>query len=104
MGKGSQDDFNDAKIWLEPEIEVARPGRTLKRHALGQVLKVILDTFALGKWTINKTMRNFFNTMYRACVYTVDCCVTIVRGLNVASTDICSGANVGSRCELLLGT
>ena len=72
-GKGSQDDFNDAKIWLEPEIEVARPGRTLKRHALGQALKVILDTFALGKWTINKTMRNFFNTMYRACVYTVDC-------------------------------
>jgi len=49
------------------------PGRTLKRHALGQALKVILDTFALGKWTINKTMRNFFNTMYRACVYTVDC-------------------------------
>ena len=43
------------------------------RDALGQALKVILDTFALGKWTINKTMRNFFNTMYRACVYTVDC-------------------------------
>ena len=59
MGKGSQDDFNDAKILLEPEIEVARPGRTLKRHALGQALKVILDTFALGKWTINKTMRIF---------------------------------------------
>ena len=73
MGKGSQDDFNDAKIWLEPEIEVARPGRILKRHALGQALKVIFDTFALGKWTINKTMRIFFNTMYRACVYTVDC-------------------------------
>ena len=69
----SHDDFNDAKIWLAPEIEVARPGRTLKRHALGQALKVILDTFAPGKWTINKTMRNFFNTMYRACVYTVDC-------------------------------
>ena len=33
VGKGMQDDFNDAKIWLEPEIEVARPGRTLKRHA-----------------------------------------------------------------------
>ena len=52
VGKGSQDDFNDAKIWLEPEIEVARPGRTLKRHALGQAPKVIFDTFALGKWTI----------------------------------------------------
>ena len=52
MGKGSQDDFNDAKFWLEPEIGVARPGRTLKRHALGQALEVIFDTFALGKWTI----------------------------------------------------
>ena len=31
---------------------VAGPGRTLKRHALGQALKVILDTFAPGKWTI----------------------------------------------------
>jgi len=73
VGKGSQGDFNDAKISLEPEIEVVRPGRTLKRHAFGQALKVILDTFAPGKWTIKKTMRNFFNTMYRACVYTVDC-------------------------------
>ncbi|HET9906687.1 MAG TPA: hypothetical protein VFQ23_08595, partial [Anaerolineales bacterium] len=43
-----------------------------QRHALGQAFKVILDTFAPGKWTINKTMRNFFNTIYRACVYTVD--------------------------------
>jgi hypothetical protein len=25
VGKGSQHDFTDAKIWLEPEIEVARP-------------------------------------------------------------------------------
>jgi hypothetical protein len=33
VGKGARDDFNDAKIGLEPEIEVARPGRTLKRHA-----------------------------------------------------------------------
>jgi hypothetical protein len=72
-GQRLPDVVNDAKIWLEPEIEVAQPGRTLKRHALEQALKVILDTFALGKWTINKTMRNFFNTMYRACVYTVDC-------------------------------
>ena len=72
MGKGSQDDFNDAKIWLEPEIEVARPGRTLKRHALGQALKVILDTFAPGKWTINKNMRNFFNTIRHKCAYNVD--------------------------------
>jgi hypothetical protein len=58
---------------LEPEFEVARPERALKRYALGQALKVIFDTFTPGKWTINKTMRIFFNTMYRACVYTVDC-------------------------------
>jgi hypothetical protein len=51
-GQRLPDVVNDAKIWLEPEIEVARPGRTLKRHALGQALKVILDTFAPGKWTI----------------------------------------------------
>jgi hypothetical protein len=73
VGKDSLDDFNEAKLWLEREIEVARPGRTLKRHALRQAFEVILDTFASGKWIINKTMRNFFNTMVRACVYTVDC-------------------------------
>jgi len=31
-GKGSQDDDNDAKVWLEPEIEMARPGRTLRNY------------------------------------------------------------------------
>ncbi len=34
-GKGTQDDRNDAKIWLEPEIEVARVGRTLRRITSG---------------------------------------------------------------------
>jgi hypothetical protein len=72
VGKGSQDNFNDAKNRLEPEMEVARPARTLKRHVLGQALQAIFDTFAPGKWTSNKTMRNFFNTIYRPCVYTVD--------------------------------
>lgn len=41
VGKGSQDDHNDAKIWLEPEIEVARPGRILRNHELNQAYKVI---------------------------------------------------------------
>jgi hypothetical protein len=52
VGKGTQDDFNDAKIWLEPEIEVARPGRTLKRHELGQALKVIEENrvYLLEAW------------------------------------------------------
>ncbi len=41
VGKGSQDDYNDAKIWLEPEMEVARPGRTLREHELNRALQVI---------------------------------------------------------------
>jgi hypothetical protein len=41
VGKGSQDDYNDAKIWLEPEVEVARSGRTLRQHELNRALKVI---------------------------------------------------------------
>lgn len=41
VGKGSQDDYNDAKIWLEPEIEVARCGRTLREHELNRALQVI---------------------------------------------------------------
>ena len=31
VGQGSQNDYSDAKIWLEPEIAVAGPGRTLKK-------------------------------------------------------------------------
>jgi hypothetical protein len=41
VGKSSQDDSNDAKIWLEPEIEVARAGRTLRKHELNRALKII---------------------------------------------------------------
>jgi Domain of unknown function (DUF4160) len=41
VGKGSQDDYNDAKIWLEPEMEMARPGRTLREHELNRALQVI---------------------------------------------------------------
>ncbi len=33
--------YNDAKIWLEPEIEVARSGRTLREHELNRALQVI---------------------------------------------------------------
>ncbi len=52
IGKGSQDDFNDAKIWLEPEIEVAREGRTLRTHELSRALAVIRQkrVFLLGEW------------------------------------------------------
>lgn len=41
VGKGSQDDRNDAKIWLEPKVEVARAGRTLRSHEISKALKII---------------------------------------------------------------
>ena len=41
VGKGSPDDYNDVKVWLEPAIEVAREGRSLKRHELNRALKII---------------------------------------------------------------
>ena len=45
VGKGSQSDHHDAKIWLEPEIEVGRPGRTLRTHELNQALKIIEQNY-----------------------------------------------------------
>ena len=52
VGKGSQDDYNDAKIWLEPEIEVARKGRTLRMHELNRALAIIRRkrSFLLEEW------------------------------------------------------
>ncbi|HET7090660.1 MAG TPA: DUF4160 domain-containing protein [Anaerolineae bacterium] len=52
VGKGSQDDYNDAKIWLEPQIEVARPGRTLRAHELNRAITVIKQNhaFLLEEW------------------------------------------------------
>jgi hypothetical protein len=41
VGKSSQNDRNDAKIWLEPAIEIARVGKTLKTQELNKALKVI---------------------------------------------------------------
>lgn len=52
VGKSSQDDQNDAKIWLEPKIEVARTGKNLRSHELKKALKLIeqdLD-YLLEKW------------------------------------------------------
>ena len=52
VGKGSQDDYTDAKIWLEPEIEVARPGRTLRSHELNRALRIIREhhAYLLEEW------------------------------------------------------
>jgi hypothetical protein len=45
VGKGSQNDSGDAKIWLEPEIEIARTGRTLNRSDLDQAVKIVEKRF-----------------------------------------------------------
>jgi len=52
VGKGSQDDRNDAKIWPEPKIEVARRGRTLREPDLTRALKVIRlnRAYLLEEW------------------------------------------------------
>ena len=52
VGKGSQDDTNDAKIWLEPIIEVARTGRVLKQQELRQALKIVEQNrdYLLEQW------------------------------------------------------
>lgn len=52
VGKGSQDDYNDAKIWLEPEVEVGRAGRTLKKHQLNRAVKIIQQnhSYLMEQW------------------------------------------------------
>lgn len=59
LGKGSQNDYNDAKIWLEPTIEVAREGRTLRHHELNQAIKIIKDNreYLLEQWYEYKGQR-----------------------------------------------
>jgi hypothetical protein len=60
VGKGSQDDYNDAKIWLEPGIEVARAGKTLKTYDLNKALKMIeqdLD-YLLNEWHSYRSKAN----------------------------------------------
>ena len=41
VGKGSQNDAGDAKIWLEPQIEIGRTGRSLSRSDLDRAIKII---------------------------------------------------------------
>ena len=52
VGQGSQDDHNDAKVWLEPEVEIARAGKTLKQHQLNRAIEVIKENrdFLLEQW------------------------------------------------------
>lgn len=41
VGKGSQNDAGDAKIWLEPFVEICRRGRVLEGKALNYAVKSI---------------------------------------------------------------
>lgn len=41
VGNGSQNDSGDAKIWLEPLVEIHRPGRTLESKELNYAVKSI---------------------------------------------------------------
>jgi len=52
IGKGSPDDYNDAKVWLEPEIEVAKQSRSLRHHELNRALKIIEENHdrLLERW------------------------------------------------------
>ncbi|MBM3127986.1 MAG: DUF4160 domain-containing protein [Chloroflexi bacterium] len=56
VGKGSQNDANDAKIWLEPQIEIAREGRTLSRTELNQSLQIIKQNLGriMEAWNAHK--------------------------------------------------
>jgi len=52
VGKGSQNDHNDAKVWLEPKIEIARAGKTLKTQELTKAFKIIEQDleYLLEEW------------------------------------------------------
>ena len=56
VGKGSQNDHRDAKVWLEPEILLAKPGRSLKSHELNHALEVIKQNYDYlkGEWQAYK--------------------------------------------------
>ena len=60
VGKKSQDDFNDAKVWLEPQIEICRPGRSLRRHELDRALRVIerYHEYLMEEWHEYKGTRS----------------------------------------------
>ena len=56
VGKGSQNDASDPKIWLQPQIELARAGRTLSRTELNQALRTVEQNLErlLEAWNAHK--------------------------------------------------
>lgn len=60
VGRDAQNDAADAKIWLEPSIEIARPGRSLSRAELTTALRIVeenLDRFREA-WYAHKGRAN----------------------------------------------
>ncbi len=56
VGKGSQNDSGDAKIWLEPRIEIGRPGLALSRSELNEAIRIVernLDRLQEA-WNVHK--------------------------------------------------
>ena len=52
VGKGSQNDLSDAKIWLEPKVEMANPGRILRTHEINRAIEIIEENrdFLMEAW------------------------------------------------------
>ena len=61
VGKGSQNDASDAKIWLEPQIEIGHAGRTLSRSELNRAVKVIQQNLqrVLEAWHAHRRKTNW---------------------------------------------
>jgi hypothetical protein len=57
VGRGSQDDLADAKIWLEPDVEIARVGRTLNLRQLRRAVRLVEANHArlLEAWNDHKS-------------------------------------------------
>jgi hypothetical protein len=52
VGKHIQNDVNDAKVWLEPMIEVVKSGRSLKKPELRKAMSIIDENlnFLMEQW------------------------------------------------------
>ena len=57
VGGGSQNDLADAKIWLEPDVEIARVGRTLNLRQLRRAVRLVEANRArlLEAWNDHKS-------------------------------------------------
>jgi hypothetical protein len=76
VGKGSQNDAGDPKIWLEPAVEIARAGRTLNQQELKNAIKIIkkiTNAYSKRGASTNKQTKKravWYNIPYPASAYT----------------------------------